>query len=237
MAEDDFGIDSLAAYLHLTPAQVQKMSERGTLPGRKVAGQWRFSRPAIHHWLEQRMGALDDEELIVLEGALRQSQAVPPDENISIADMLPLEAIAAPLDARTRSSAITSMVELAAQTGLLWDPEKMSEAVRQREDMQPTALDTGVALLHPRRPLPSILAQPFLALGRTDRGIPFGGSRGSLTDVFFLICSVDDAGHLRTLARLARLIGDLPFLGELREAESAEAIHELIATREKKLVG
>ena len=43
MAEDDFGIESLAAYLHVDPAQVLRLAERGKLPGRKVAGQWRFA--------------------------------------------------------------------------------------------------------------------------------------------------------------------------------------------------
>ena len=69
-----------------------------------------------------------------------------------------------------------------------------------------------MALLHPRRPQPNILAQPFLAFGRTHRGIPFGDRRGRLTDVFFLILSTDDRVHLRTLARLSRLIGDAPLL-------------------------
>ena len=118
-----------------------------------------------------------------------------------ISELLPVEAIAIPLHARTRNSVIESMVELAAGTGLLWDPKEMAEAVRSREDMHPTALENGVALLHPRRPMPKILAQPLLALGVTVTGIPFGGA-SSLTDVFFLICSTDDRVHLRVLARL-----------------------------------
>ena len=65
--------------------------------------------------------------------------------------MLPVTAIEIPLSARTRNSVITSMVDVAARTGWLWDPGKMAEAVRSREDMFPTALETGVALLHPRR--------------------------------------------------------------------------------------
>ena len=79
------------------------------------------------------------------------------------------------------------MVEVAARTGWLWDPEKVVEAVRQREEMHPTALDNGVALLHPRRPLPGILGQAFVALGVSSQGIPFGGSRSAMTDIFFLI--------------------------------------------------
>ena len=135
--------------------------------------------------------------------------------------MLPLDAIAIPLPARTRGSVITSLVEVTAHTGWLWDTAKMAEAVRAREDMAPTALENGVALLHPRRPLASILDRPFLALGRTARGIPFGALRGTLTDLFFLICSVDDRGHLRTLARLSRLIGDPTLVDALRQSPDA----------------
>ena len=66
--------------------------------------------------------------------------------------MLPIAGIAIPLHARARGSVITSMAELAANTGWLWDAGKMAEAVRTREDMLPTALEDGVALLHPGDP-------------------------------------------------------------------------------------
>lgn len=234
MADEDFDIARLADYLHLSAAQVSKMTDRGQLPGRKVAGQWRFSPSEIHHWLEERIGALDELELGQLEGALERA-APPAAESVSITELLPREAIAIPLAARTRSSAITSMCELAAQTGWLWDPERMAEVVRQREDLYPTALDNGVALLHPRRPMPAILAQPFLAFGRTSQGIPFSGRRGLLTDLFFLILSTDDQGHLRTLARLSRMLAEGDFLDQLRAAESAAEAAELIQVRESSL--
>ncbi len=131
MADDDFGIESLAAYLHVDPAQVLRLVDRGRLPGRKVAGQWRFSPAEVHHWLEERIGLSSDEELVQMEGVLRRAAGTPEESPLSIAEMLPLEAIAIPLLARTRGSAITSMVELAARTGMLWDTAKMAEAVRR----------------------------------------------------------------------------------------------------------
>ena len=234
MAKDDFGIESLAAYLHLDPAQVLRLAQRDKLPGRKVAGQWRFSRAEVHHWLEDRIGLSGEEELVEMEGVLRRASDAGAEE-ISIAGLLPPEAIAVPLPARTRGSVITSMAQLAAKTTWLWDAAKMAEAVRAREDMAPTALENGVALLHPRRPLASILAQPFLAFGRTATAIPFGAARGKLTDLFFLVLSVDDRGHLRTLARLSRLIGDPSLVDELRAAPDAQAARQLIVEREKKL--
>ncbi len=234
MPTSDFDLAALARYLHLPLKQVTRLAERGKLPGRKVAGQWRFSRSEIHHWLEQRIGASDDEELVQLEGALRRA-AVPSEYTITIEALLPQEAIAIPLAARTKSSVIRAMIELATQTGWLWDPDEMAQAVRQREQMYPTAMDNGVALLHPRRPLARILDRPFLALGRTQQGIPFGNPRGSLTDLFFLICSVDDSGHLRTLARLGRLLSDSEFVSELRQTQSAAEARSLIVQRERSL--
>ena len=124
------------------------------------------------------------------------------------------------------------MADLAAGTGFLWDPGKMAEAVRAREDMQPTALDSGVALLHPRRPLANILGEPLLALGVTSQGIPFGGSGGMLTDIFFLIGSTSDRGHLRTLARLSRMLADDEVLAQIRAASDPEALHAWLAEHE-----
>ncbi|NLS98133.1 MAG: PTS transporter subunit EIIA [Planctomycetaceae bacterium] len=235
MPTEDFDIDRLAAYLHLSPQKVSRLADRGKLPGRKVGGQWRFSRAEVHHWLEERIGLADEEELVNVEGVLREHRGPEEAENVVLADLLLPEAIAVPLAARTRNAVIRAMVDLAAGTGYLWDPEKMNDAVREREDMQSTAMENGVALLHPRRPMPGILGQPFMAFGRTSSGIPFGGGFGNLTDVFFLICSVDDRGHLRTLARLARVLGLSDVLGALRAAEDIRAVQRVIAEAEMGL--
>ncbi len=145
MATQDFDIDSLSAYLHLSPQQVSRMADRGKLPGRRIAGQWRFAEAEIHHWLEDRIGISDEEELVQMEVVLDRHRGEQ-DEVVSIAKLLQRDAISVPLPAKTRGSVIDSMAQLAAQTGLLWDAEKMAAAVREREDLHPTALDIGVAL-------------------------------------------------------------------------------------------
>jgi PTS system nitrogen regulatory IIA component len=234
MSREDFTIESLARYLHLTPQQVARLADRGKIPGRKVGGAWRFSRDEIHHWLEQRIG-LEDDGLPEVEGVLRNTPGASAEQEISIAGLLPAEQIATPLAARTRKSVFAAMVDLVARTGLLWDPEKMEEAIRAREEIYPTTLDNGVALLHPRRPMANILAQPLLGLGVTSSGIPFGGNRGGLTDVFFLICSTDDRGHLRTLSRLSKVISAPGFLDALRQLPDPQSAHQLIHDTETAL--
>jgi nitrogen PTS system EIIA component len=232
MASNDFDVQELARYLHISPDQVTRLADRGKLPGRRIGGQWRFAQAEIHHWLEERIGLADEPDLANVERVVRRAaaEAMP-----TIVDMLPLEAVAVPLGARTKSSVIEGMVNLAASTGLLWDPPRMVEAVSLRESLHPTALDNGVALLHPRRPLPQILAQPLLALGRTTQGIPFGNARGQLTDVFFLIASVDDAGHLHTLARLSRMIALPDFLTSLRAADEARAVWGIVKSADAQV--
>lgn len=234
MANEDFDIDTLAVYLHLTPAQISRMADRGRLPGRKIRGVWKFSEAEVHHWLEDRIGVSDEEELIevetVLEGASGNETTV-----VSISQALPIAAIEIPLQARTRGSVIARMAHIAAQSGLLWDPARIEAAVRRREKLHPTALDNGVALLHPRRPVANALAESFLTLGITPQGIPFGGKL--LTDIFFLICSQSDAEHLRLLARLSRLINDTSLLIELREAGEPAAARSIIEVYERQLLG
>jgi PTS system nitrogen regulatory IIA component len=236
MASKDFDIDQLAAYLHVTPDQVTKMAVRGKLPGRRVNGQWRFSESEIHHWLEDQIGVGDAEDLEKMERILERNWDTTLDERSMLSDFMIAEAIAVPLDARTRGSVVREMCSLAAGTGLLWDASEMAEAVSAREALHPTALENGVALLHPRRPQTSILSDSFVALGISHQPIPFGNASGHLTDVFFLICSLDDQTHLRILARLARMVSDEVLLTMLRSAQSANEALEIIRTAELELI-
>lgn len=236
MASKDFDIDQLAAYLHVTPDQVVKMASRGKLPGRKVNGQWRFSESEIHHWLEEQIGVSDASELEKVERILERNFDTTIDDRSMLCDFMAVESIEVPLHARTRGSVIREMCRLASTTGLLWDADTMAEAVQAREALHPTALENGVALLHPRRPQTSILSDSLVALGVSPQPIPFGNASGHLTDVFFLICSTDDQVHLRILARLARLVSDEVFLTMLRSAATASEAMELIRTTETELV-
>ena len=94
-----------------------------------------------------------------------------------------------PLEAKTRNSVITAMCKLAANSGLLWDAGRMADAVKSREDLQSTAMDNGVALLHPRRPIASILGAPVMALGQDVAGHPVRRQRNP--DRYFLADLLD----------------------------------------------
>jgi len=229
---EDFDVAALAAYLHITPDQVLKLVKQDKLPARRVGGEFRFSEAEIHHWLEARIGISDEQQLVKFEAAFHRAEPAHP--LWSIADFCPPERIAVPLNSRTRGSAIRDMCQLATHGGLMWDAAAMAEAVQAREDLHPTALDNGVALLHPRRPQTSILSDSVLALGIAPQPLSFSSS-GHLTDIFFLICSFDDAVHLRILARLSRMLGSPGFLESLRGCSGPAAAHALLVEAEQPL--
>ena len=233
MSYDNLNLQQLSRYLDLPDSRVRKLVDKGAIPSRRVNGELVFSQEEVHRWMEQRIGDSDIDELARVEEALTKS--IPPgtvENEFLLASFFPEGAIALPLLAKTRDSVIRSMVQLAGTTGLLWDTDEMAEAVKTREELHTTALDNGVALLHPRRPMPSILGDTFLALGIVPSGVPFGGATG-LTDVFFLICSMDDRVHLRILTRLSRMLTHPDFLRRLRGAQDELEIRELIAEVEQ----
>ena len=228
MPHSNLNVKQLSRYLHLPDDQIRKLVDRGAIPSRRVNGELVCSREEVHRWLERRIGVSDEEELVQVEVSLTKS--IPPgtvEGEVSLATLIPDGAVALPLLAKTRDSVIRSMVQLAGSTGLLWDTDAMIEAVKVREELHTTALDNGVALLHPRRPMPNLLGDSFLTLGIAPSGVPFGGASG-LTDVFFLICSMDDRIHLRILTRLSRMLTCPDFLKRLRDVSSELEVRELI---------
>jgi PTS system nitrogen regulatory IIA component len=212
--------------------EVNKLASRGHLPGQKVAGQWRFARAEINHWLETQMPDYTEQQLSALDHG-----TVPSAEQEALISALLSEAsIAVPLAAGTRASVLKELVNLAESTWQVYDPEAIHEAIRQREELGSTALDTGVAIPHPRRPLPAALGEAVMAYGRTASGVPFGAPGGGLTDIFFLVCCRDDRTHLKVLARLSRLLLRPGFVEALRNAETATQTWQAIAAAELELL-
>jgi nitrogen PTS system EIIA component len=225
-------LEQLAIYLQRDVREVSKLANRGYLPGQKVGGQWRFARAEINHWIETQIPAYTDQQLTALEKGDSRNE----EQEQLVSALLPEVSMAVPLAAATRASVLKELVALAEQTWQIYAPSTILEAIRQREEMASTALPSGVAIPHPRRPLPNALGESVMAYGRTASGIPFGAPHGTLTDIFFLVCCRDDRTHLQVLARLSRLLLRPGFVEELRAAETVADTWQLLAEAERELL-
>jgi PTS system nitrogen regulatory IIA component len=225
-------IEQVANYLQRDIREVNKLASRGHLPGQKVGGVWRFNQAEINHWIETQMHGYSEEELAALEsgdGSAAQEEPL-------LTALLSEATISVPLNASTRGAVLRELVRVAEQSWQVYDPDAILQAIQAREEMASTALPTGVAIPHPRRPLASALGEHVVAYGRTLNGIPFGGADGGLTDIFFLVCCRDDRTHLRVLARLSRLMLRPQFLADLRAAETPGDTCRVIEAAEVGLV-
>ena len=231
MGNEMMDLDQLAVYLQRDVREVSKLASRGYLPGHKVSGEWRFARAEINHWIETQLPGFTEQQLTALEA----KGAADADQGPIVSALLPQACVAVPLAASTRASVLKELVRLAEQSWQVYDPQAILEAIRLREEMASTALETGVAVPHPRRPLPAALGESLVAYGRTASGVPFGEAHGHLTDIYFLVCCRDERTHLRVLARLSRLLLRPGFLADLRSAETAAQTWHLIQAAEADL--
>lgn len=225
-------MEQLAAYLQRDVREVGKLASRGHLPGHKVSGEWRFARAEINHWIETQLPSYTETQLTAVEKlGGRTADGAP-----LIANLLSEASVAVPLPASTKASVLRELVSLAEQSWQIYDIDAVRDAIRAREEIASTALPNGVAIPHPRRPLPQALGESVLAYGRTSTGIAFGAPQGGLTDIFFLVCCRDDGTHLRVLARLTRILMRPGFLDELRNVETANETWELLVKAEQELL-
>src|SRR5438034_41461 len=145
MGNEVMDLDQLATYLRRDVREVTKMASRGHLPGHKVSGQWRFARAEINHWIETQMHAYTEQELTALETAGSRHA----DQEPLISVLLSEASIGVPLRASTRSSVLRELVGLAEQSWQVYDADAILEAIKQREELSSTALQSGVAIPHP----------------------------------------------------------------------------------------
>jgi len=227
-------LQELAGFLGIDQRQAERMAQRGEIPCQKIGGTLRFNRAEITEWLQQRMGAMPRGKLADMDAGITSHRQTDPKEMV-ITPMLRLESISANLPARTKNSVLKEMVVLADKTQLLHDSELLLETLNEREELCSTAMEGGIAIPHPRRPQPYLMAESIFVIARTSQGIGYGGPDGGLTDLFFMICCTDDRHHLHTLARLCQMLHDDNFVTKLRHAENEEEMLDLMQQREPEV--
>lgn len=223
----------LADYLMMDARDVAKLASRGKLPCRKRGGEFVFCKIEIDHWVETQLHELPHDRLTEIERGVRRHHGLEYEDHI-ITEMIPAGGVILPLASRTSGSVLRDLLERGDQLELVYDRDQLLKEIEDRESLHSTALIRDVALPHPRHHTPYDVADSFIVVGRSERGIPFGCPDGSLTKMFFLVCCKDDRTHLHVLARLSRMLSDRPTLDLLLEAPDESAFFEVLALAEAR---
>lgn len=229
----------VAEYLHLTPAEVEHLVKRGKIPHEKSGSRVVFRRIDIDAWASRRLLETRHGDEKFVEDFHQRASAKRfefSQEHALMPDLLTAERIDADLGARTRPSVISEMVALAGDTGLVNDPVDLLESLRNREELCSTAMPGGFALLHPRHHHEYLFEESFIVFGRTAHPVGFGAPDGHMTDLFFLVCCGDDRLHLHTIARICAMYKETALITQLRTAETAGEMYDLIVAAEMDVI-
>jgi PTS system nitrogen regulatory IIA component len=231
-------IGQLAAYLGWSTRFIEGLVRGGHLLGFEIDGQWRFRRDDVVDWLEQKIQTLDTarvseleakmESVLLADGVFRTTRTD------RLTSRLPLKGIALDVPLASKLDVLRSLTTLSEATGLLSDKDYLLASLVDRESLCSTAMPGGVALCHPRRPIPSVIQRQFLCFLRTAKPVDFGGEDHEGTSLFFLLCTPDDRSHLHGLARLARILQGNT-LDHLRSAATSADVVAALAMAEASI--
>jgi excisionase family DNA binding protein len=206
---------------------ILKLVNAGSLPGAKIASQWRFKRSVIDTWLEDQMGASNAEEAVDVS-------KIPDGITMPLADLLENGGIIPDMKARDRATAIEELVACAFHHGWVTDKPWFIGAIVERESLAPTAVEGGVAFLHTRARNARRISRPFVVAGRSYQGVDFGAEDGKPTYLFYLLGLKYDKLHLPILGRLARILRDPTVVNKLRATPTANRMHDLLMQEDAK---
>lgn len=228
-------VAEVAAYLHLTAPDVQRLMKDKEIPFEKQGDRIAFRRNEIDAWASQRILAFSNKRLVDYHTSSSARVQAASSRQAIMPQFISAQWIDPGLASRTRASVIRDMVALADKTQLVSDARELLQTIEERERLCSTALPGGFALLHPRHHDPYMFSESFMVLGRAVQPIHFNSPDGNPTDLFFLVCCQDDRIHLHVLARLCTMQQQTQLLATLRAAGTASEMLEVLIAAENEV--
>lgn len=229
-------LQETAGYLHLAPAELERLVKNQEIPHERRGDRLLFRKVELDAWASPLILRLEGKRLAEYHGKTSEAVRRVLAHEVLAAELLKPQWIHPTVAARTKASVLREMAALAERTGHVYDPKQLLAGLQAREELCSTGLPGGWALLHARNPEPYVVESAFLVLGRTVQHIPFGAPDGRATDLFFLLACPDPRLHLHTLARLCLIAQKTDLLNTLRAASSPEEMHRSLLAAETEVL-
>ncbi|MDH4163369.1 MAG: PTS sugar transporter subunit IIA [Nitrospirota bacterium] len=150
-----------------------------------------------------------------------------------IRDLLDDELIIAELKAGDKAGVIAEFAELLAAKGKVRDRDELVRVIGEREAQGSTGIGEGIAIPHAKS---SSISEMVVAFGRSSTGVDFHSLDGKPAYLFFVLVSPEDrpAEHLKTLARISRVMRNPALRDELRKSSAGTDMRQLILDEDSK---
>jgi nitrogen PTS system EIIA component len=150
---------------------------------------------------------------------------------MKIMDMIKPEYIIEQLKADSKGDALLELSGLFQKAYPDLESQTMLNVLLEREKLGSTGIGEGIAIPHGKiRGLEDLI----VSFGRSRKGIDFNALDGKPVHLFFLLLAPENSAgqHLKTLAKISRMLKDGMFRRKLMEAKSRDEIHRMIADQD-----
>jgi fructose-specific phosphotransferase system IIA component len=151
-----------------------------------------------------------------------------------LTELLKPENIKIPLDAKTKTEAISELVNLLAANGEIKEPKKVLDSVLDREATRTTGIGNGLAIPHGKC---SGTDHLVMAIGKPATPIDFQAIDGRPVTIIWMLNSPPDktGPHIHALARISRLMTMDKFRVALTNAKTSQEMWDIISQQESQM--
>lgn len=236
----DLKIKDVAELLNVSETTIRRWLADGKIPAYRINHQFRFNRLEIEDWvMGQKLGPTtpvsptytfsDSDE----EQASTAKKSGGGSKQFSLYRAIHKGGVLHDIPGKTKEEVIrAAMKTIAAEIHL--DHEVISELLLDREKLQPTALNKGIAIPHTRD---FLLNSHFdmVTVVFPKEPIEYGAMDGKPVHTLFFLFASDDRRHLHLLAKVAHLSSQPDTLEMLKRKPSKEELLEYIRNWESTI--
>ena len=219
-------LKELAEYLRVNERTVLRMIQNGKIQGAKIGGQWRFNGSQI----DQVFFPGADSKDSPLESEDSTSIITHPQIGIPVSRVMSEDRILLNLKSKDAEGVIKELTDARLLYGLVLDATDLRLKCMQREQVLSTAVGEGIAIPHPRDPIPTLRASA--AVDKLDHSLGILPD-GKPVHMFFLICSQNIELHLHLMGCMARLLKSKEFIKALPDCKSNADVIKLVMEQER----
>jgi PTS system nitrogen regulatory IIA component len=208
----DLKIKDVAELLNVSETTVRRWLKDGKIPAYQLNHQYRFSRGEIEDWMmkcklklgkdgfspfeeKQIYPPIDEDEILNKRNGTQQ---------YSLYRAMFKGGVVSDVPAKNKHELIKMVMQKSApRLGL--DPDVCAELLLDREALMPTALNSGLAVPHPRDIVLEIPGSDTIVTVFPDKPIEYGALDGQPVHTLFFLFSASDKTHLHLLSKLAHL--------------------------------
>ncbi len=151
----------------------------------------------------------------------------------TIRDLLQDDLIIEEIEANDKRGVLQEFARLLKSKGRVENEEELVRVLTEREMLGSTGVGDGVAIPHGKL---NNISEMIVAFGRSKRGVEFQSLDAKPVFLFFLLVTPNDkpGGHLKTLARISRILKNPALRAGLRQASCRQDIQRLIYEEDGK---